>query len=354
MNNAATWSSDLPVRQDAEDSSLLKRTIGISLLCLGAGVGLGFALYVQSSGGITDGIGLSILRFFGPAAIGALGFAGSAAYGIGQWRRAWKARLTIAQSEWTKSSASLQVRITEARQAAAVADQIRAEAQAESSKLQFVNQKLQAELDQLKRAERTLTRRRQELESSKTVLELHVAERTDELQKLQRRYELILNSAGEGICGLDLHGHAAFANPVFARITGCAAAELLGKTENEIFGAAGTAEKEKHSGERMFRRSDGRVVPIEYVRTTLEDDGKSLGTVLVIKDITERKRVEEAMNQRAAELARSNAELEQFAFVASHDLQEPLRKIQAFGDRLKTKVEGALAEEARDYLERMQ
>ena len=40
--------------------------------------------------------------------------------------------------------------------------------------------------------------------------------------------------------------------------------------------------------------------------------------------------------------------------MASHDLQEPLRKIQAFGDRLKTKCEGAIAAEARDYLERMQ
>jgi light-regulated signal transduction histidine kinase (bacteriophytochrome) len=53
-------------------------------------------------------------------------------------------------------------------------------------------------------------------------------------------------------------------------------------------------------------------------------------------------------------LTRSNAELEQFAFVASHDLQEPLRKIQAFGDRLKSKLDGALTPDARNYLDRMQ
>jgi light-regulated signal transduction histidine kinase (bacteriophytochrome) len=86
----------------------------------------------------------------------------------------------------------------------------------------------------------------------------------------------------------------------------------------------------------------------------LNENGRVVGSVLIFKDITERKRVEEAMARKAEELARSNAELEQFAFVASHDLQEPLRKIQAFGDRLKTKVEGAMGAEGRDYLERMQ
>lgn len=53
-------------------------------------------------------------------------------------------------------------------------------------------------------------------------------------------------------------------------------------------------------------------------------------------------------------LRRSNLELEQFASVASHDLQEPLRKIQAFGDRLGTRCASELGEQGRDYLARMQ
>lgn len=63
--------------------------------------------------------------------------------------------------------------------------------------------------------------------------------------------------------------------------------------------------------------------------------------------------LEEETRQRQ-ELARSNAELQQFAYVASHDLQEPLRKIQAFGNRLKNKHNEELTAQGRDYLERMQ
>ncbi|MBV8883370.1 MAG: GAF domain-containing protein [Chroococcidiopsidaceae cyanobacterium CP_BM_RX_35] len=63
--------------------------------------------------------------------------------------------------------------------------------------------------------------------------------------------------------------------------------------------------------------------------------------------------LEEETRQRQ-ELARSNTELQQFAYVASHDLQEPLRKIQAFGYRLKEKYGELLSEQGRDYIERMQ
>ena len=63
--------------------------------------------------------------------------------------------------------------------------------------------------------------------------------------------------------------------------------------------------------------------------------------------------LEQETRQRQ-ELMRSNEELQQFAYIASHDLQEPLRKIQAFGDRLKTKYSEVLTEQGRDYLDRMQ
>jgi signal transduction histidine kinase len=71
-------------------------------------------------------------------------------------------------------------------------------------------------------------------------------------------------------------------------------------------------------------------------------------------EVSERQRAEAALARQAQELARSNSELEQFAYVASHDLQEPLRKILAFGDRLKIKHGQSLNEQGYDYVERMQ
>jgi PAS domain S-box-containing protein len=74
---------------------------------------------------------------------------------------------------------------------------------------------------------------------------------------------------------------------------------------------------------------------------------------LTITDITKRKRIEAKLKLYSDKLERSNSELQDFAQIASHDLQEPLRKILAFGDRLKTKAGESLDQECRDYLQRM-
>ena len=71
-------------------------------------------------------------------------------------------------------------------------------------------------------------------------------------------------------------------------------------------------------------------------------------------EIVERKKVEQDLRQFTSKLEQSNRELQDFAYVASHDLQEPLRKIQTFGDRLKAKCGDALTDKGKDYLERMQ
>lgn len=70
--------------------------------------------------------------------------------------------------------------------------------------------------------------------------------------------------------------------------------------------------------------------------------------------VTDLNQTKEALNTYAAELERSNRELENYANIAAHDLQEPLRKVQAFGDRIKSRYGETLDERGRDYLERMQ
>ena len=280
---------------------------------------------------------------------------GLLAVGLVRWRRAWQEELQLArdkEKQWRTKASSVDVHLADTRKVAEELVASEKEARAQLVAVAKKHADLEAELNKRKQAEKAFSAERQSLESSKTVLELHVQNRTVELQKLQRRYELILNAAGEGICGLDLQDKATFVNPAVARMTGWKIEELQGRTAADIFQPIVGGDKD--AGEGIFHRQDQSSFAVEFVRTRIEEGGQQTGSVLIFKDITERKRSEETLEQKAAELTRSNAELEQFAFVASHDLQEPLRKIQAFGDRLKAKCEEVLPEDARDYLERMQ
>jgi len=289
----------------------------------------------------------------------------------GQWRKAAAksvSQLGALQRQLTESrnAAEKRAREAEALQHQIAAEQRKAERLVRDAEAQVQNrltdltQRLataEAELEQQKKYEKNLSEQRLSLESSRTVLELHVQERTRAVQQLQQRHEMILNSAGDGICGLDLNGKVTFANPTVSRLTGWSREELIGKAEKEAFHGNNSAASVKLPGTSdslVFFRKDGSRFPIELVRTPIEEEGRTTGEVLIFKDITERKRAAATLAQKMAELSRSNDELEQFAFVASHDLQEPLRKIQAFGDRLRSKCNGLLPPGTLDYLDRMQ
>lgn len=99
-------------------------------------------------------------------------------------------------------------------------------------------------------------------------------------------------------------------------------------------------------------RRDGVEFPVEIALTPLNMESGPLVLSSII-DITRRKRDEEELVRYAKKLERSNAELESFASIASHDLQEPLRKIRMMGERLASLCESELGEQGRDYLGRM-
>ena len=103
----------------------------------------------------------------------------------------------------------------------------------------------------------------------------------------------------------------------------------------------------------MLAQIQARDVELEQARKYLEHRVQER-TKELQQEITERKQAEEKLRATAVRLEHSNRELQDFAYVASHDLQEPLRKVQAFGDRLKAACAKALGAEGADYLERMQ
>ncbi len=113
------------------------------------------------------------------------------------------------------------------------------------------------------------------------------------------------------------------------------------QTNDEISDLAGT-----------FNHMIGR---LQAYRRDIESHNEELlrTNTQLLQEINYRKRIENSLEERTVELMRSNKDLEQFAYVVSHDLQEPLRKVLVFGDRLITKHGKTLNNEGRDYIERM-
>ncbi len=113
------------------------------------------------------------------------------------------------------------------------------------------------------------------------------------------------------------------------------------------------------SGDLSHRVGIDRGDEIGDLSRSFDDMTRRLAETLASRDeldreVRERERAEERLRSTLAELARSNEELEQFAYVASHDLQEPLRKVRTFGDRLVARAGDGLDERSTDYLRRMQ
>lgn len=189
----------------------------------------------------------------------------------------------------------------------------------------------------------------------------------------------VVESTDDAILTKTLDSQITSWNSGAEKLLGYSAAEIVGKSTLILF-PPGQEEEETQIVERLTHGQDihhyetvrvhknGTIVDVSLTVSPLKDRAEQLvGLSTIMRDITEHKQVEQQIlaeihqrqlliNQleRAKErLEESNQELQNFAYVASHDLQEPLRKIQAFGDRLNQTCQDSLSEKGQDYLARM-
>jgi signal transduction histidine kinase len=188
--------------------------------------------------------------------------------------------------------------------------------------------------------------------------DLREQRRNEAVVKEEQLSRLILEQAGEGIVVIDPEGfivrRSASARNIAVRGT-------LSHSFDEVFPletggfpldskrilAVTMAGEYIRGMEATLRQPEGDDLSLLVSASPLWDHSKEpLGCVITLTNITERKRMEEAQARQAEELARSNSDLRQFAYSASHDLREPLRQLAVLSELVQKKFQDKLGEEA--------
>jgi PAS domain S-box-containing protein len=180
--------------------------------------------------------------------------------------------------------------------------------------------------------------------------------------EIQSRLAAIVESSEDAIVSKDLDGIIQSWNQGAERIFGYKADEIVGKhistiappeTADEIPGILARiarGERVEHY-ETKRRTKDGRILTVSLTVSPVRDaSGTIVGASKVARDVTERRIQEQALRTANATLARANADLQQFAYSASHDLQEPLRMVSTYSDLLKERFGGKLGSSGDEYI----
>jgi PAS domain S-box-containing protein len=199
----------------------------------------------------------------------------------------------------------------------------------------------------------------------------------DALRRLALQNRLILDSAGEGIFGLDIDGNITFVNPAATQMLGWSAQELVGRMGHDAIhhshpdGSPYVLDEcpiyqafrdgvTRRVDDEVFWRRDGSSFPVEYTSTPLRDEAGLVGAVVTFADITARKRAEETLRsaygreRQAAERLRQVDDMKNaFLSAVSHELRTPLAAVMGYALTLKQEELDLPEDERRELLDRL-
>ena len=186
------------------------------------------------------------------------------------------------------------------------------------------------------------------------------------LQSGDYAYRILIEKFSEGAVNLTEDGLIVYSNSYFCNFLGLSYEEVIGSNILDYI-----ADNSKNTFSKLFQKATidnakgeinliigGRLTPVYVSLTSLQPYLPTIG--MITTDLTEKKEMEleriehvKLLAAKNLELQNQNAELASFSYIASHDLQEPLRKIQAFTSRILDKESEAFSDSARDYFSRI-